>query len=83
MDRGLSYQDILSRLNLPEPAELVTGERRIHRAMRVLPDSPRIVLVLGYFYGYSRSEVADLLQLPESTIQTWQLHGLRGLRSLI
>ncbi len=61
---------------------LLAKERRelVERELRKLPESSRSILVLRYFQGLSQSEVARVLGLPRTTIQSRLRRGLDELR---
>ena len=62
---------------LPENVQAAeASNRELHEAVLALPVNLRIPLVLHYAEGYSVKEVADMLQLPETTVQ-WRLHSAR------
>ena len=62
---------------LPETVEAAeAGNRELHDAMMALPVGLRVPLVLHYAEGYSVKEVAEMLQLPVTTVQ-WRLHSAR------
>ena len=62
---------------LPETVEAAdAGNRELHDAVMALPVGLRVPLVLHYAEGYSVKEVAEMLQLPVTTVQ-WRLHSAR------
>jgi len=50
--------------------------RRLHQAMRALPEKSQLVLLLTSMDGHSLEEVAELLQLPVGTVKS-RLHSAR------
>ncbi len=56
---------------------------RIMKAMSVLPEAQREVLVLAYFEGYSQSEMAKKLGQPLGTIKTRVRLGMQKLRTVL
>ncbi|MFN3650845.1 MAG: RNA polymerase sigma factor [Armatimonadota bacterium] len=68
------------------PEELTmagTEVERIRRAMGRLPAHHRTALVLRVVEGLSYREIAQLLSVPESTIETWIHRGRLRMRSLL
>ena len=65
------------RQALPEEVKAAeVSNRELHDAVLALPVNLRIPLVLHYAEGYSVKEVAEMLQLPVTTVQ-WRLHSAR------
>jgi len=62
-------------------AATILGEesQRVRTALRTLPDAERCVLMLGYFDGFSQSEIAPQL----GTVKTRMRRGLLHLRELL
>ena len=56
---------------------------RIMKAMSVLPEAQREVLLLAYFEGYSQSEMAKKLGQPLGTIKTRVRLGMQKLRTVL
>jgi RNA polymerase sigma-70 factor (ECF subfamily) len=59
--------------NEPDPAI-------VHQAIRKLPDGGRTILVLHALEGYKHREIADLLDISESTSKTQYSRALSLLR---
>jgi RNA polymerase sigma-70 factor, ECF subfamily len=70
----------------PQPEE-VAGEHEsaseLARALRLLPDEQRLVLVLAYFGGLSQSQIAEQLALPLGTVKKRIRLGMRKLRAAL
>ena len=66
-------------------AATILGEesQRVRTALRTLPDAERCVLMLGYFDGFSQSEIATQLGEPLGTVKTRMRRGLLHLRELL
>jgi RNA polymerase sigma-70 factor (ECF subfamily) len=65
----------------PDPSPLESAERaqlrdRLGRALDALPDPQRLVVQLFDVDGFSGSEVAGMLDMPEGTVR-WHLHQAR------
>jgi RNA polymerase sigma factor (sigma-70 family) len=66
-----------------ELAERSARSREVRDALNRLPDEQREVLVLAYFGGYTRSEIATRLELPLGTVKARAFRGLRRLADLL
>lgn len=67
----------------PSPLEMAEGRdiaRRVARAVAALPDEQREVIVLKEYEGLTFAEIADVLQVPLSTVKTRLYRGLVQLR---
>jgi RNA polymerase sigma-70 factor (ECF subfamily) len=67
----------LSRVMLGEESQ------RVRNALRALPEAERCVLMLGYFDGFSQSEIATKLGEPLGTVKTRMRRGLLHLREML
>lgn len=69
----------------PRPSEAaVSGEHgRLRRLLRELSSDQRKVVELGYFAGYSSSEIARFLGIPIGTVKSRTLRALERLRVLL
>jgi RNA polymerase sigma factor (sigma-70 family) len=56
---------------------------RLHRALAELPVEKRNVLILWFFGGLKAREIAEKLKIPENTVHSRKLAGLRKLRTLL
>lgn len=54
-----------------------------HALDRLEPDYQRIVLVASYFDGHSQVEIADGLQLPETTVAATMARAMQQLAALL
>lgn len=75
--------DLLPANQMPtaEEAELNLERERIRRALSVLPDAQKEVVILAYFHGLSQSEIAAKLGQPLGTIKTRVRLAMQKLRA--
>ena len=59
-----------ARMGTAEEAELNLEGERIRKALEVLPEAQREVIMLAYFGGLSQSEIAGKLNQPLGTVKT-------------
>lgn len=52
----------------------------LYEAVRQLDDKQSHVIILKYFHDMKISDIAKLLNCPESTVKTWLYKGLRQLK---
>lgn len=60
-------------MELEEYAEPITedkGDLEFREALESLDEKYRIIMTLFYSQGYRIDEIADMLKLPKSTVQT-------------
>jgi RNA polymerase sigma factor (sigma-70 family) len=67
------------------PAPTIVGEEPwvepgLPDALARLPEKQRLVVALVYGYGWSMSEVAELLEVSKGTVQSYADRGLKQLR---
>ena len=55
----------------------------VHRAMARLPEKQRLAVHLKDIEGYSRKEIADILETDEANVRTILSRGRRALRGII
>jgi RNA polymerase sigma-70 factor (ECF subfamily) len=65
-----------------ESTERVISEdlRRLLGCLAALSPDPRLMLLLAYYDGWSRTELAIEFDAPAATIRTWMLRGLEQVR---
>ena len=65
-----------------EITEQVIRGGRVKEAIATLPSEQQKALVLAYFYGYTQSQIAELLEEPLGTIKTRIRLAMQKLRQL-
>ncbi|MCC6947686.1 MAG: sigma-70 family RNA polymerase sigma factor [Bradyrhizobiaceae bacterium] len=69
-----------------EPDEAEAGHevsdqlKQLLACMATLSPDPRLMLLLAYYDGWSRRELAIEFDAPPATIRTWMLRGLEQIR---
>ncbi|HEU0021183.1 MAG TPA: sigma-70 family RNA polymerase sigma factor [Dehalococcoidia bacterium] len=63
-----------------EEAVLNLERERINKALAVLPEAQREVIMLAYFEGYSQSEISNKLNQPLGTVKTRVRLAMQKLR---
>lgn len=77
-------REVVSHERSPEEHALAANEAdAIRRAMGRLPAHYRAALVLRVVEGLSYREIAGLLAVPESTVETWIHRGRMRMRTLL
>lgn len=77
-------REVVDSDRTPEEQMVAQNEtERIRRAMGRLPAHYRAALVLRAVEGLSYREIAQLLAVPESTIETWIHRGRLRMRTLL
>lgn len=71
------------QLPTDEEAERNLDRERILKALATLPPAQREVIMLGYFEGYSQSEIAKKLQQPLGTVKTRVRLAMQKLRAVL
>lgn len=88
LDAALDVAEVLASAVSPEPGpeESASGHeevRALARALHLLPQEQRQVLVLAYFGGLSQSQIAGQLALPLGTVKKRVRLGMRKLREAL
>lgn len=88
----LKRKPMLSIEDFPEILEIADGKTphddldarqdsgRLLRALEHLDPKQRTSLMLAYFHGLTREEIAQKLDVPASTVKTWIRRGLDQLK---
>lgn len=66
-----------------EQVEQNLERERILKALAVLPDSQKEVIMMAYFQGYSQSEMSEILKQPLGTIKTRVRLAMQKLRIVL
>lgn len=53
------------------------------RCLETLDPSVRTAVVLAYYEGWSREEIATRFQMPVNSVKTWLRRGLEALRNCL
>ena len=77
--RTQPVDDIPERAATPQPM----ANTRVHDALLQLDERLRMPIVLHYMEGYSVSEVAAVLRVPQGTVKTRLRKGREQLRQLL
>jgi RNA polymerase sigma-70 factor (ECF subfamily) len=85
---GIEGGDMYSRLASPGPTpleELVRTEtqREVQSAIDALPENYRAAVILKYIHDLSLQEIADILEVPVSTVKTRIHRGREALRACL
>ena len=72
-----------NQVSTEEEVERNLERERILKAMTVLPEAQREVIMLAYFEGYSQSEMAEKLDQPLGTIKTRVRLAMQKLRTTL
>lgn len=64
-----------------DPARTPWVEPGLPAALAALSERQRVVVMLLYCFDWTMSEVAELLDVTKSTVQSYAERGLEGLRS--
>lgn len=74
-------ESVASGTVLPDRAtDHALFRERLRSALGELPERQRIAVVLFDAEGYSHSEVAEVLKVPEGTVRSYVFHARRALR---
>ena len=57
--------------------------RDLRRALARISPEQRAVVELTYYFGYSYSEIGEIMGCPENTVKTRMFHARRTLRALM
>lgn len=65
----------------PEAGTVISDElKQLLACLATLNSDPRLMLLLAYFDGWSRAELAVEFDAPAPTVRTWMLRGLEQIR---
>ncbi|MEM1400882.1 MAG: sigma-70 family RNA polymerase sigma factor [Pseudomonadota bacterium] len=92
LDRSSRHQDVSDNEITEDLAGSVSGIRQLEnlfikdqlaRAMRGLSAEHRASIELTYYYGYSCSEIAEIMDCPIGTVKTRMMHARAKLKQLL
>ncbi len=79
--RRLIFDDLNDNLpderDIDEEADFITNPEIVHNLIKNLPDGSRTVLVLHVLEGYKHREIAEMLNISESTCRTQYFRALK------
>jgi RNA polymerase sigma-70 factor, ECF subfamily len=55
----------------------------VHDALAAIPEHHRIVIVEGFFFGRTSTQIAQVLGVPPGTVKSRMYYGLRALRTAL
>ncbi len=65
------------------PHEMTEGLKRLLGCMGGLEENQRRALLLAYYNGWSRQQLANKFDKPVGTVRTWLRHGLLQIRECL
>lgn len=85
--RRIDYRDTLPENGVPHPASMEDTSKvsmaAIHEAIKLLPGGSRVVLTLYLLEGYQHQEIAQILNISESTSKTQYRRGKLLLQEIL
>lgn len=82
--RRVSDEGLHERLQAPEQTDLEVARRdearEVRSALEQLPKEQSRVIELAYFSGFTHTEIASMLDLPEGTVKGRMRLGLQKMR---
>ncbi len=72
--------NLSGQLNLEEQAVEKDRARRVRRAMEHLPNDYRVIIILKEYHGLTFKEIAEVLNIPTSTVKTRMYAGLSEMK---
>jgi len=84
-ERGLGLDEVApeqgSEAEEPDPGREIGDDlKHLLTCLATLDADPRLMLLLAYYDGWSRGELAIEFDAPAPTIRTWMLRGLEQIR---
>lgn len=82
--RCIGDDDLHERLQAPEQTDVEVARRdearEVRSALELLPKEQSRVIELAYFAGFTHTEIASMLDLPEGTVKGRMRLGLQKMR---
>lgn len=63
-------QEVSSHLSVEKEVDETLTAEHVQEVLKTLPEKYKTVLVLRFLEGYSYTEIADILEVPEGTVAT-------------
>lgn len=76
-------EEVASGLVDDDETERVATESIVHDALAELPEHHRVVIVEGFFFGRTSTQIAEVLGVPAGTVKSRMYYGMRALRSAL
>jgi RNA polymerase sigma-70 factor, ECF subfamily len=67
----------------PDPAEASDTTQKVLEALQALPDEQRAVVTLKHLEGFSYSEIAVMLRIPEKKVKSRLYEGRQALKEVL
>jgi RNA polymerase sigma-70 factor (ECF subfamily) len=74
------HWNLSGRPTIEETVILEDRARRVRRAVERLPDDHRVIIILKEYHGLTFKEIAEVLNVPISTVKTRMYAGLNEMR---
>lgn len=66
-----------------DETERVATASVVHDALAELPEHHRVVIVEGFFFGRTSTQIAAVLGVPAGTVKSRMFYGMRALRAAL
>lgn len=70
-------------LTADDETERVALASIVHDALAELPEHHRVVIVEGFFFGRTSTQIAAVLGVPAGTVKSRMFYGMRALRAAL
>ncbi len=75
--------DLVTDLADEDEADRVADASVVHDALARLPEHHRTVIVEGFFFGRTSTQIAEVLGIPTGTVKSRMYYGMRALRAAL
>ncbi|HRS58756.1 MAG TPA: RNA polymerase sigma factor [Bacteroidia bacterium] len=83
----IEYQENVFKKDLPDESmdedELIYEVEKVRKAIQLLPDGYRIILSLYLLEGYDHEEIAEILNISESTSKTQYMRAKNKIKEIL